>query len=212
MNFLQEDIARYAEDHSRKGPEYLEELTRVTWVRTTMPRMLSGHLQGRFLSMIAHLIRPKYVLEIGTFTGYSALCLAEGLQEGGYVKTIDINDELRPIQDEYFRKSGMESRIIRSFGNALDIIPSLSESFDLVFVDADKENYGNYYDLLIPMLAPGACLLFDNMLWSGKVLDPSQTDEETKTIRELNARINSDLRVENILLPLRDGLMMIRIK
>lgn len=212
MNFLPEEIEQYAEKHTKTGPSYLDELTRETWQKVVMPRMLSGHLQGRMLSMISHMIKPLRVLEIGTYTGYSALCLAEGLQNAGELITIDINDELGAIQEKYIGKSPYAGRIRRLFGNAMDIIPALNESFDLVFVDADKENYPAYYEMLMSRLKPGSFILFDNVLWSGKVLsEPRESDIETIALRELNERLTSDPRIENMLLPLRDGLMLVRV-
>jgi len=213
MNFLPEEIEHYAERHTQIGPEYLDALSRATWTRVVMPRMLSGHLQGRFLSMISHMIKPNNILEIGTFTGYSALCLAEGLQPDGKLITIDINDELQAIQDQFFGQSVYGEKITRLFGNALDLIPKLTESFDLVFVDADKENYVNYYQLLMQKLPSGAHILFDNVLWSGKVVgEASTSDFETQAIQQLNETILSDNQVENVLLPLRDGIMMVRVR
>jgi caffeoyl-CoA O-methyltransferase len=211
MQFLPEDIELYAEMHSSPESELLSALNRETWQKIVMPRMLSGHIQGRFLSMISKLQRPERILEIGTYTGYSALCLVEGLSESGKLYTIDINDELQPIQDKYFAKSSRMESIHRLFGDALSIIPELNEEFDLVFIDADKDNYINYYNLLIDRLKPGAILLADNVLWSGKVTKPaSSNDLETRILQEFNVLVTQDARVENILLPIRDGLMMIR--
>lgn len=211
MQFLPEDIELYAEKHSSPESELLSALNRETWQKIVMPRMLSGHIQGRFLSMISKLQRPERILEIGTYTGYSALCLVEGLSESGKLYTIDINDELQPIQDKYFEKSSRKESIHRLFGDALSIIPELNEEFDLVFIDADKDNYINYYNLLIDRLKPGAILLADNVLWSGKVTKPASTNDlETRILQEFNVLVTRDARVENILLPIRDGLMMIR--
>lgn len=213
MNFLAEDIERYVEDNTQAEPELLAQLNRETWQKVINPRMLSGHLQGRALSMFSKMIRPKYVLEIGTYTGYSALCLAEGLKEDGNLITIDINDELQSIQDKYFSLSPFGKKIERQFGNALDIIPTLNYDFDIVFMDADKENYLNYYHLLIGKLKPGSYILVDNVLWSGKVTKPAnEKDIETQVMQELNTLITQDERVENVLLPLRDGLMIVRVK
>lgn len=211
MNFLPEKIETYVEQHTEEEPELLKQLTRETWQKVNNPRMLSGHVQGRFLSMISHLIRPKRVLEIGTYTGYSALCLAEGLAANGEIVTIDINDELRWIQDKYFTLSSSGKSIVRHFGDALELIPAMETNYDLVFIDADKENYLNYYNLLIERLPAGAVILIDNMLWSGKVVAKAEIhDEETKILQQLSAFIQSDDRVQNVLLPLRDGLMMVR--
>jgi len=211
MNFLPEDIERYVENHTEAEPELLAALNRETWQKVINPRMLSGHLQGRALSMFSKMIRPKHVLEIGTYTGYSALCFAEGLQEDGKLITIDINDELQSIQDKYFSLSPAGNKIERHFGNALDIIPTLNYDFDIVFMDADKENYLNYYNLLIDKLKSGSYIIVDNVLWSGKVTKPAnEKDIETQVMQELNTLITQDERVENVLLPLRDGLMIAR--
>ncbi|MFN8775444.1 MAG: O-methyltransferase [Flavobacteriales bacterium] len=211
MNFLPAEIEQYAEEHTRRGPDYLASLTRETWQKVVMPRMLSGHLQGRFLSMVSHMIRPRRILEIGTYTGYSALCLAEGLAPGGELITIDINDELQSIQDKYFAQSPHASAITRMFGDARQVLREVNLAFDLVFVDADKESYPEYYHYLMEHLPVGAFMLFDNVLWSGKVLsEPKPSDAETAALRELNAGISRDARVENVLLPLRDGLMLVR--
>jgi len=213
MNFLPEDIERYVEDNTQAEPELLSALNRETWQKIINPRMLSGHLQGRALSMFSKMIRPKYVLEIGTYTGYSALCLAEGLQEEGKLITIDINDELQSIQDKYFSLSPVGNKIERHFGNALDIIPTLNYDFDIVFMDADKENYLNYYNLLIDKLKSSSYIMVDNVLWSGKVTKPSNPkDIETQVMQELNLLMTKDERIENVLLPLRDGLMIARVK
>lgn len=212
MNFLPFEIERYAEEHTRQESEVLANLNHETWQKIIAPRMLSGHLQGRVLSMIAHMIRPSCILEIGTYTGYSALCLAEGLAEDGVLITIDINDELQWIQDKYFLQSPFGKKIERHFGHALEFIPTVSKQIDLVFIDADKENYLNYYEMLMEKLKPGAYILIDNVLWSGKVLqEPHPNDIETKVMRELNERIVNDDRVENVLLPVRDGLQLIRV-
>ena len=213
MNFISPELSQYIDDHSEREPELLKKLSRETWQKVVQPRMLSGHVQGRFLSLISHLMAPKRILEIGTYTGYSALCLCEGLAAGGELVTIDINDELQWIQDKYFQASDHHGKIKRIFGNALEVLPSLDLAFDLVFIDADKENYIRYYELLIEALPPGACILVDNVLWSGKVMEPILPgDEETRVIGELNDLVTSDSRVHNVLLPLRDGVMMIRKK
>ena len=211
MNFLPEDIEAYVESHTTPETELLANLNHETWQKVVAPRMLSGHLQGRVLSMLSHMIKPKRILEIGTYTGYSALCLAEGLTEDGLLITIDINDELQWIQDKYFQQAPHGKKIKRHFGNALDIVPLLQDDFDIVFIDADKENYINYYNLLIDRLKNGSYILIDNVLWSGKVLSaPALNDEETRVMRELNELVTNDNRVENVLLPVRDGLMVIR--
>jgi predicted O-methyltransferase YrrM len=212
MNFLPEEIERYVEEHTRAEPELLAQLSRETWQKVINPRMLSGHLQGRVLKMLVQMMRAKTILEIGTYTGYSALCMAEGLPEEGRLITIDINDELQWIQDKYFLLSPHGHKIERHFGDAREVILTLPLDFDLVFMDADKENYLYYYDLLLERLKPGAVILIDNVLWSGKVLrEPHPNDLETKVMKELNRRVTSDPRVENVLLPIRDGLMAIRV-
>ena len=213
MNFLPEDIERYIEEHTRVEPELLQQLHRETWQKIVNPRMLSGHVQGRALSMFSKMIRPRTILEIGTYTGYSALCLAEGLANDGRLITIDINDELQWIQDKYFALSPHESQIQRHFGNALEMIPSLQGDFDLVFMDADKSNYMLYYDMLMARLKPGAFILIDNVLWSGKITATAQpNDEDTRVLQALNDRVNTDERVENVLLSIRDGLMVLRVR
>jgi len=212
MNFLPEEIERYAESHTRQEPELLQQLSRETWQKVINPRMLSGHLQGRVLKMLVQMMRAKTILEIGTYTGYSALCMAEGLPEDGRLITIDINDELQWIQDKYFTLSPHGRKIERHFGDARELIPMLPLDFDLVFMDADKENYLHYYELLLTRLRPGAVILIDNVLWSGKVLhEPHPNDKETQVMKALNKRVTEDPRVENVLLPVRDGLMAVRI-
>ena len=212
MNFLPEDIERYVESHTRAEPVLLQQLARETWQKVINPRMLSGHLQGRVLKMLVQMMRAKAILEIGTYTGYSALCMAEGLPQDGRLMTIDINDELQWIQDKYFLLSPHGHKIERRFGPALELIPSLTLDFDLVFMDADKENYLHYYDLLMARLKPGAIILIDNVLWSGKVLhEPHPNDKETQVMKELNKLVTEDPRVENVLLPVRDGLMAVRV-
>jgi caffeoyl-CoA O-methyltransferase len=213
MHFLSEELERYVEDHTQAEPELLAQLNRETWQKVINPRMLSGHLQGRALSMFSKMIQPKYVLEIGTYTGYSALCFAEGLQEGGKVITIDINDELKSIQDKYFSASPYGALVESHFGNALEIIPTLSYDFDLVFLDADKENYLNYYHMLLPRMKAGSYIMVDNVLWNGKVLEPAAPkDVDTNVMQQLNELMTKDERIENVLLPLRDGLMIGRVK
>ena len=213
MNFLPEDIERYVESHTQAEPVLLQQLARETWQKVINPRMLSGHLQGRVLKMLVQMMHAKTILEIGTYTGYSALCMAEGLPHDGRLITIDINDELQWIQDKYFSLSPHGHKIERRFGPALELIPSLTLDFDLVFMDADKENYLHYYDLLMARLKPGAIILIDNVLWSGKVLhEPHPNDKETQVMKELNKLVTEDPRVENVLLPVRDGLMAVRVK
>ncbi len=213
MDFLPEEINQYVEEHSQAEPEVLKELNRETWQKVLQPRMLSGHLQGRVLSMLTKLIRPKVILEIGTYTGYSAICMAEGLAEGGKIISIDRNEELEEIQQKYFDKSGYAEKINQIYGNALDEIPKLKERFDLVFIDADKSNYANYYDLVINKMNPGGVILSDNVLWSGKVTEvPKEKDIDTQALIQYNKKINEDNRVETVLLPIRDGLTITRVK
>ncbi|MBL7942503.1 MAG: O-methyltransferase [Flavobacteriales bacterium] len=212
MNFLPEIIETYAQDHSQPEPDLLKALTHETWQKVLMPRMLSGHLQGRFLSMISHLMAPSSILEIGTYTGYSAICLAEGLAPGGKLITIDINDELQWIREKYFGLAGLRDCIESINGNALEIISALQGPFDLVFIDADKENYLNYFNKVLPKMKPGGLILADNVLWSGKVLTPpAPSDLETRVLREFNEVVVADHRVQPVLLPLRDGLMCLRL-
>ncbi|NGZ89541.1 O-methyltransferase [Psychroflexus maritimus] len=213
MDFLPEEISQYVEEHSQAEPKVLKELNRETWQKVLQPRMLSGHLQGRVLSMLTKLISPKVILEIGTYTGYSAICMAEGLPEGGKIISIDRNEELEEIQQKYFSKSGYADKIQQIYGNALDEIPKLNEKFDLVFVDADKSNYANYYDLVIEKMNPGGVILSDNVLWSGKVTEtPKEKDIDTTALIQYNKKINEDKRVETVLLPIRDGLTITRVK
>lgn len=213
MHFLPDNIDNYVVEHSQQEPQLLKELTKETWQKVLNPRMLSGAFQGRLLSMLSKLIQPKRILEIGTYTGYSALCLAEGLPEDGFLYTIDKNEELLSLQQKYFEKSGYQHQIKTFVGNALDIIPNIPEKFDMVFIDADKSNYINYFHLIIEKMNPGGMILSDNVLWSGKVvekLDPKDLD--TKILLEYNALLNADKRVESVLLPIRDGLTISRVK
>lgn len=211
MNFLNEELENYVDRHTEAEPAHLAALAHETWQKVIMPRMLSGHFQGRMLSLISKMIQPQRILEIGTYTGYSALCLAEGLKPGGKLITIDINDELNWIHKKHITESSFGQNIDIRYGDAKVIIPQLDESFDLVFIDADKENYLIYFDLLIEKLRPGAVLLADNVLWSGKVLyEAHRSDVETQVLQAFNQKITEDARVENVLLPIRDGLMMIR--
>lgn len=209
MDFLPDDIARYAEAHTSAEPEGLKKINRDTHAQVLMPRMLSGHLQGRFISMISHLMRPAYILEIGTYTGYSAICLAEGLQPQGKLITLDINEELEARVRKYIHDSGYESCIDYRIGDANTVIPNLPGNIDLVFIDADKENYGRYYNLVFDKVRPGGLILADNVLWSGKVVQP-KPDKDTRALLEFNDRITQDPRVDCLLLPIRDGLMMVR--
>src|SRR5690606_5981678 len=211
MHFISKDIESYVDNHSEDEPELLKELSRETHLQVLRPRMLSGHFQGRFLSHLSKIIAPKTILEIGTYTGYSAICMAEGLAADGQLHTIDINEELYDFQRRFFDKSGYGSQIIQHLGSAIDIIPTLDMSFDLVFIDADKENYPVYFDLIIDKVAPKGIILSDNVLWSGKVveaLDPK--DKSTPVLLEFNKKLKEDPRVETVLLPIRDGLTLSR--
>ncbi len=214
MEFLPVDLARYAEAHTSSESEVLRQLNRETNAKILQPRMLSGHLQGRILALLSQLVRPKRVLEIGTYTGYSALCLAEGLAEGGKVITLDVNEELESMVRQYVEKAGLVGKIDFRLGNAAELIPTMDETFDLVFIDADKKSYPLYYDLVFDKVRPGGLIIADNVLWSGKVVQPEETkkDRELRIILEFNAKVQQDNRVENVLLPVRDGLMIVRKK
>jgi len=212
MNFLPKKIDDYVVAHSQPEPNLLQELSRETWQKVLAPRMLSGHLQGRVLSMLSKLIRPQFILEIGTYTGYSALCLAEGMVEDGALHTIDINEELHDFQRKYFDQSPWGSQIIQHTGNALEIIPELKQEFDLVFIDADKRNYSNYLELLLPKLPKGAVILSDNVLWSGKVVEKvAKDDVDTHALLQYNKLLNEHPQLETVLLPIRDGLTISRV-
>ena len=212
MHFLSEDLENYIEQHSQNEPELLAQLNKETYQKILLPRMLSGHFQGRVLSMLSKLIRPVNILEIGTYTGYSALCLCEGIQENGVLHTIDIKEELVNFQRQYFDKSQWGNQIVQHLGEALDLIPTIDLKFDLVFIDADKENYINYYNLIISKMNKGGIILSDNVLWSGKVLDELKpNDLETKVLIEYNQLLKNDKRIETVLLPIRDGLTVRRI-
>lgn len=214
MDFIDPKIEAYAEERTTPENPVLQALNRETYANILMPRMLSGHLQGRVLSMISKLQQPKRILEVGTYTGYSALCMAEGLTEDGVLHTIDINEELESMVRRYIDEAMMKDKIVFHVGNALEIIPKLNETFDIVFLDADKENYSNYYDLVFDMLRPGGIIIADNVLWSGKVLDDNELakDVETKALYAFSKKVHEDDRVENVLLPIRDGLMVVRKK
>ncbi len=207
MDFIDNRISEYAQDYTQPEPELLAELNRETWAKVMTPRMLSGHLQGRMLSMFSKMIRPENILEIGTFTGYSALCMAEGIKKQGKLHTIDSNEEVCDFAKKYFKRSQYCDNIIQHVGDANNIIPTIEEIFQLVFIDADKENYLNYFNLVFNKLSIGGYIIADNVLWSGKVLEEDM-DKETKAIALYNTKINQDKRVDNILLPIRDGLMI----
>lgn len=211
MHFIDEKLDQYIVDHSENEPTHLKELTRETYQKILQPRMLSGPYQGRVLSLIAKLCQPKYILEIGTYTGYSALCLAEGLHIEGELHTIEIDEELMDFQKKHFDSSPFKSKIKQHLGNALDIIPKLNYTFDLVFIDADKENYPAYFNLIIEKLKPGGIILSDNVLWSGKVIEPlNPKDSATKSLLEYNKLLKEDPRIETVMLPIRDGLTVSR--
>lgn len=211
MNFFPPEIDAYAEAHTREEGEVLAALNRETWAKVLTPRMLSGHLQGQALRMFALMTKPKYILEIGTYTGYSALCLVDGLQSGGKLYTIDINAELHDMVLRYVGLAEKTEQIEAIVGNAMEIIPTLDVRFDMVFIDADKENYGNYFDLVIDRLNPGAIIIADNVLWSGKViLDDDALDKETIALKDFARKMKADPRVETVLLPIRDGLLVAR--
>ncbi|SDR94409.1 Predicted O-methyltransferase YrrM [Formosa sp. Hel1_31_208] len=213
MHFLPETLDDYIVAHSETEPELLQELTRETYQKILQPIMLSGPYQGRVLSMISKLIRPKTILELGTFTGYATLCLAEGLQANGEIHTIDINEELVDFQRKYFGKSGYGAQIHQHLGSAITLIPTLNLTFDLVFIDADKPNYVNYFHLIIDKLNPGGIILSDNVLWHGKVIEPlKEKDISTKAVLDYNTLLKNDDRIETVVLPIRDGLTISRKK
>lgn len=213
MDFLPEAIRQYADQHSQEEPALLAKLSRETHQKVMMPRMLSGHLQGRVLSMLSHMVRPERILEIGTYTGYSALCMAEGLAPGGKLITLDKNEELEELVRRYIAEAGLEQTIDFKLGDAIELIPQTEGPFDLVFIDADKTNYHNYFQLVLEKVCPGGFIIADNVLWSGKVLETNlKADEDTEAIREFNRLVRADDRVEKVLLPIRDGLMIIRKK
>lgn len=213
MEFIDEKLDAYCCAHTTAENEQLKQLNRETHVKILQPRMLSGAFQGRFLSMIAHLVQPKRILEIGTYTGYSALCFLEGLHPDGKITTIDINEELEDFVRKHIAEADATEKIDYILGDATDIIPGLNEAFDLVFIDADKDNYLTYYELVFDKVKKGGYILADNVLWSGKVTGEfEQVDFDTQQIMKFNTRVQTDDRVENILLPIRDGLMLIRKK
>ena len=213
MHFIPEKLDDYVVSHSQKEPELLQQLSRETWQKVLAPRMLSGHFQGRVLSMISKLINPKNILEIGTYTGYSALCLAEGIQDNGQLHTIDTNEELYDLQRKYFDKSDYGNQIHQHIGNALDVIPNIDMTFDLVFIDADKKNYPNYLEVILPKLKSGSVILSDNVLWTGKVIEPLvKGDLDTEALLRYNKMVNDHPKLETVLLPIRDGLTITRVK
>jgi predicted O-methyltransferase YrrM len=213
MNFLSDELDNYVTEHSENEPELLAQLNKETHQKILQPRMLSGHFQGRVLSMLSKIIKPNHILEIGTYTGYATLCLAEGLSENGSVDTIDVNEELVDFQRKYFEKSPWGPQIRQHLGQALEIIPTLNKKYDLVFIDADKDNYINYFNAIIPIMNSGGIILSDNVLWSGKVLgEIKPNDKTTKIILEYNQMLKIDSRVETVLLPIRDGLTVSRVR
>ena len=212
MHFLSQDLEDYIEQHSGNEPELLAQLNKETYQKILLPRMCSGHFQGRVLSMLSKLVQPTNILEIGTFTGYATLCLCEGMKSNGVLHTIDIKEELVDFQRKYFDKSGFGEQITQHLGEAIVIIPTLDLKFDLVFIDADKENYINYFNLVLPKMNKGGIILSDNVLWSGKVVEPLQkNDLSTKILLEYNLLLKNDSRIETVLLPIRDGLTVSRV-
>lgn len=205
MNFIPDALEQYVHDFSSQEDVILRELSRETFLKVQMPQMLSGNLQGQFLEMISQMLKPKRILEIGTFTGYSAICMAKGLTENGILFTIDVNEELQPLCEKYFIQSGLQQKIKHLIGDAQKMIPDLNETFDLVFIDADKQNYSNYYDLVFDKVRTGGFIVADNVLWSGKVAE-AKKDKDTLAIHQYNEKVKTDKRVKNFILPLRDGL------
>ncbi len=212
MEFIDPSLLEYCENHSNQEDPLLKKITRETQAKVLMPRMISGHLQGKFLELLTKMLNPQTILEIGTYTGYSGICMARGLSKTGKLITLDINDELENMVKGFFEESGLANQIDYRLGNALELIPKLEGPFDLVFIDADKINYNRYYDLVIDKVSPGGIIIADNVLWSGKVLveDGKKIDKDTQAILDFNRKVQEDPRVENTLLPIRDGLMMAR--
>lgn len=212
MHFLSETLEQYIEQHSQEEPLLLQELSRETHLKVIQPRMITGHFQGRFLSLLSQIIAPLKILEIGTYTGYSALCLAEGLAEDGALHTIEVNPELATIQQKYFKKSSFGDKIISHIGDALEIIPTLEGAFDLIFIDAEKKQYNAYFEAVLKKSKPGTVILSDNVLWTGKVVEPlDPKDKTTKALLAYNQKLSKDPRVQTSLLPIRDGLTMSRV-
>lgn len=213
MHFLSEELENYAAQHTEDEPLLLQELNKRTHLNILQPRMISGHFQGRFLSLLSKMVQPRTILEIGTYTGYATLCLAEGLHPEGVLHTIDIKEELTDLQREFFDRSGYGNQIVQHLGKAADIIPSLDTTFDLVFIDADKQNYAHYFDLVIEKMNRGGIILSDNVLWSGKVVEEvKHNDKHTQALMAYNQKIKDDPRVETVLLPIRDGITLSRVK
>jgi len=213
MHFLSEELENYAAQHTEDEPLLLQELNKRTHLNVLQPRMISGHFQGRFLSLLSKMVQPRTILEIGTYTGYATLCLAEGLHPEGVLHTIDIKEELTDLQREFFDRSGYGNQIVQHLGKAADIIPALDTTFDLVFIDADKQNYAHYFDLVIEKMNRGGLILSDNVLWSGKVVEEvKHNDKHTQALMAYNQKIKDDPRVETVLLPIRDGITLSRVK
>lgn len=213
MHFLSEELENYAAQHTEDEPLLLKELNKRTHLNVLQPRMISGHFQGRFLSLLSKMVQPRTILEIGTYTGYATLCLAEGLHLEGVLHTIDIKEELTDLQREFFDRSGYGNQIVQHLGKAADIIPALDTTFDLVFIDADKQNYAHYFDLVIEKMNRGGIILSDNVLWSGKVVEEvKHNDKHTQALMAYNQKIKDDPRVETVLLPIRDGITLSRVK
>ncbi|GGZ40210.1 O-methyltransferase [Echinicola pacifica] len=212
MEFISEELLTYCEAHTSPEDALLQKISRETHAKVLMPRMLSGHLQGKTLELFAKMLRPRRILEVGTYTGYSGICMARGLAKEGKLITLDKNDELEEMVRGYFEEAGLTDRVQYILGNAMEIIPTLEEQFDLVFIDADKKNYSNYYDMIIDKVNPGGIILADNVLWSGKVIQNSdkKPDKDTQAILDFNQKIQDDPRVENVLFPIRDGIMIAR--
>ncbi len=212
MHFLSPLLENYITENSESEPEILTQLTRETHLKVIQPRMITGHFQGRVLSLLSKIIAPKYILEIGTYTGYSAICLAEGLQKQGELHTIEVNEELHDMQRSYFDKSGFGEQITQHTGDALELIPTLDMCFDLVFIDAQKVQYDAYFEAVIQKTKPGSVIFSDNVLWSGKVMEPLvPADKATATLVDYNQKLKNDPRVETVLLPIRDGLTLCRV-
>lgn len=212
MEFLNDALQKYVEDHTQEESPLLRQINRETHTQVMRPRMLSGHLQGRVLAMFSNMIQPQAILEIGTYTGYSAICLTEGMTAGGKLITIDKNDELEERVRSYFKTAHLEDSITYLLGDAMKLIPQLEMTFDLVFIDADKVNYTHYYDMVLDKVRPGGYIIADNVLWSGKVVPEGRTklDKDTQVMLDFNAKVHKDIRVQNVLLPIRDGLMILR--
>jgi len=216
MRFSDNPISEYAADHSSVLPEdireILKELDRETHLNVLMPQMISGEWQGQWLAFFSKLVRPKRILEIGTYTGYSAICLAQGLEKDGTLHTIEVNEELKEMSHRYWQKAGLQNQITQYIGDAMQIVDQLEGEFDLVFIDADKQNYPNYYQKVIDKIPSGGFIIVDNVLWSGKVLDENANDKSTAGIKQLNIMVNEDERVMNALFPIRDGMLLIQKK